>query len=99
MAVMNEVIDSRAFSEFCEIDSNNQVPGGGTIGRFRVILVKHGLQKKPFTQVVSLLEAKGLLLKKGTIVDSAIIAAPSSTKKREKKRDPEAHQTKSGNTY
>jgi Transposase and inactivated derivatives, IS5 family len=99
MAVMNEVIDSRAFSEFCGIESSNQVPDGDTIGRFRALLVKHGVQKQLFAQVVSLLEAKGLILKKGTIVDSTIIAAPSSTKNREKKRDTEAHQTKKGNTW
>ena len=99
MAVMNEVIDSRAFSEFCGIDSSNQVPDGDTIGRFRALLVKHGLQKKLFAQVVSLLEGRGLILKKGSIVDSTIIAAPSSTKNREKKRDPDAHQTKKGNTW
>ena len=99
MAVMNEVIDSRAFSEFCGVDSSNQVPDGDTIGRFRALLVRHGLQKKLFAQVVSLLENKGLILKKGTIVDSTIIAAPSSTKNREKKRDPDAHQSKKGNTW
>jgi IS5 family transposase len=99
MAVMNEVIDSRAFSEFCGVDSSNQVPDGDTIGRFRALLVKNGLQKKLFAQVVEQLEDKGLILKKGTIVDSTIIAAPSSTKNRERKRDPEAHQTKKGNTW
>jgi len=99
MAVMNEVIDSRAFSEFCGIDSSNQVPDGDTIGRFRALMVKHGLQKELFTQVVELLEEQGLILKKGSIVDSTIIAAPSSTKNREKRRDPEAHQTKKGNTW
>ena len=99
MAVMNEVIDSRAFSEFCGVDSSNEVPDGDTIGRFRALLVTHGLQKKLFNQVVALLEARGLMLKKGTIVDSSIIAAPGSTKNREKKRDPEAHQTKKGNTW
>jgi IS5 family transposase len=99
MAVMNEVIDSRAFSEFCSVDSSNQVPDGDTIGRFRALLVKYGLQKQLFEQVVRLFEARGLILRKGSIVDSAIIAAPSSTKNREKKRDPEAHQTKKGNTW
>ena len=99
MAVMNEVIDSRAFSEFCGIDSSNQVPDGDTIGRLRALLLKHGIQQRLFAQVVATLENKGLILKKGTIVDSAIIAAPSSTKNREKKRDPEAHQTKKGNTW
>ena len=70
-----------------------------TIGRFRALLVKHDVQKRLFAQVVSLLEGKGLILKKGTIVDSTITAAPSSTKNREKKRNPDAHQTKKGNTW
>lgn len=99
MGAMTEVIDSRAFSDFCGVDSSNQVPDGDTIGRFRELLVEHDLQEQLFLQVVRLLEKKGLILKKGTIVDSTIISAPSSTKNREKKRDSEAHQTKKGNTW
>ena len=75
MATMTEVIDSRAFSDFCGVDSSNQVPDGDTIGRFRALLVKHNLQEKLFGQVVQLLSDRGLILKKGTIVNSTIIAA------------------------
>ena len=99
MGTVGEVIDSRAFSEFCGVDSSNQVPDGDTLGRFRNLLVKNGLQEKLFTQVVTLLTERGLILKKGTIVDSTIIAAPSSTKNKEKQRDPDAHQVKKGNTW
>ena len=88
MATVAEVIDSRAFSEFCGVDSSNQVPDGDTLGRFRNLLVKNGMQEKLFAQVVSLLTERGLILKKGTIVDSTIISAPSSTKNKEKQRDP-----------
>lgn len=98
-ATVCEAIDSRAFSDFCGIDSSNQVPDGDTLGRFRNILVRNGLQEKLFAQVVTLLQQKGLLLKKGTIVDSTIIEAPSSTKNEEKQRDPDAHQAKKGNTW
>lgn len=94
-----EVIDSRAFSDFCGVDSSNQVPDGDTLGRFRNLLIRNGVQEKLFAQVTVLLEERGLLLKKGTIVDSALISAPSSTKNAEKKRDPEAHSTKKGNTW
>ena len=94
-----EVIDSRAFSDFCGIESSNQVPNGDTIGRFRNILIQNGLQGKLFQQVVDLLTEQKLILKKGTIVDSTLIAAPSSTKNREKKRDPEAHSVKKGNAW
>ena len=99
MGTVGEIIDSRAFSEFCGVDSSNQVPDGDTLGRFRNLLVKNGLQEKLFTQVVTLLTERGLILKKGTIVDSTIIAAPSSTKNKEKQRDPDAHQVKKGNTW
>ena len=99
MATMAEVIDSRAFSEFCGVDSSNQVPDGDTLGRFRNLLVKNGLQEKLFAQVVSMLMERGMILKKGTIVDSTIISAPSSTKNKEKQRDPDAHQVKKGNTW
>ncbi len=98
-ATVAEVIDSRAFSEFCGVDSSNQVPDGDTLGRLRNLLIKHNLQEKLFAQVVELLSEKGLILKKGTIVDSTIISAPSSTKNATRQRDPEAHQTKKGNNY
>jgi IS5 family transposase len=81
MAVMNEVIDSRAFSNFCGINSPDEVPNGDTIGRFRNILTRNGLQEKIFADVVNILVNKGLILKKGTIVDSTFIESPSSIKK------------------
>ena len=98
-ATVAEAIDSRAFSEFCGVDSSNQVPDGDTLGRFRNLLIRNGLQEKLFRQVVELLQQRGLILKKGTILDSTIIAAPSSTKNREKQRDPDACQVKKGNTW
>ncbi|MDE5853047.1 MAG: transposase [Oscillospiraceae bacterium] len=69
------------------------------IGRFRNKLVENGIQKKLFSQVVELLSQKDLILKKGTIVDSTIIAASSSTKNKEKKRDPQAYSVKEGNIW
>ena len=99
MKAMYEILDSRAFTEFCCINSPDEVPDGDTIGRFRNLLNKHGLQQTIFETVVDLLLKRGLLLKKGTIVDSTFIEAPSSTKNKKKKRDPEAHSAKKGNTW
>ena len=98
-ATVNEVIDSRAFSDFCGVESSNQVHDGDTLGSFRNLLIKNDLQEKLFKQVVELLTKRGLILKKGTIVDSTIISAPSSTKNASRQRDSEAHQTKKGNMY
>ncbi len=94
-----EVADSIAFSEFCGVESSNQIPDGDTLGRFRNLLINNGLQRKLFAQVVEMLKAKGLILKKGTIVDLTIISAPSFTKNKEKKRDPDAHSVKKGNQW
>lgn len=49
--------------------------------------------------MVVLLTKRNLILKKGTIVDSTFIEAPSSTKNKDKKRDPETHSAKKGNTW
>jgi len=93
--IMMEVLDSRAFSDFCGVTSPKEVPNGDTIGRFRNILV----QEKLFKQVTERLTERKLILKKGTIVDSTIIKAPSSTKNKNKKREEEAHSVKKGNTW
>lgn len=99
MAAVAEVIDSRAFSDFCGVVSSNQVPDGDTLGRFRNILLRNGIQQELFAQVVELLMQRGLILKRGTIVDSTFIEAPSSTKNEKKECDPQAHSAKKGNTW
>lgn len=63
-----EVIDSRAFSDFCNISSSNQIPSGDSIDRFRNLLVEADLQETLFQQVVEMFKEKGLILKKGTIL-------------------------------
>ena len=57
------------------------------------------MTKAIFEEIGSLLEERGLYLKHGTIMDATIIHAPSSTKNREKARDPEMRQTKKGNVW
>ena len=99
MATVAEVIDSRAFSDFCGVESSNEVPDGDTLGRFRNILIRNGIQQELFAQAVELLMQRGLILKRGTIVDSTFIEAPSSTKNEKKERDPEAHSAKKGNVW
>ncbi len=98
-ATRNEIIDSRAFSIFCDVESSNQIPDGDTIGRFRNLMIENGIQEQFFGYVVNVLTSKGLILKKGTIVDSTFIEAPTSTKNKDKTRDTDAHSAKKGNTW
>ncbi len=51
----NEIIDSRAFSDFCEVESSNQIPDGDTIGRFRNLLIKNHIHEQFFALVVKTL--------------------------------------------
>ena len=45
------------------------------------------------------LEARGALLRGGTIVDATLIAASPSTKNEAGKRDPQMHSSKKGNQW
>jgi IS5 family transposase len=62
-------------------------------------LEDHDLRTQLFAAVGALLEAKGLFVRSGTIVDATIIDAPSSTKNATKTRDPAMRQTKKGNHW
>jgi IS5 family transposase len=75
------------------------IPDETTILNFRHLLEASDLAEDIFEQVNAHLARKGLLLKRGSIVDATIIAAPSSTKNESGERDPEMHQTKKGNQW
>ena len=70
-----------------------------TILRFRHRLETHKLAEQILQTVNELLTSRGLLLKVGTAVDATLIAAPTSTKNKDKKRDPEMHSSKKGNQW
>lgn len=94
--VEDAIYDSYAMKSFMGIDfsAGEQTPDATTLCKFRKLLNEHGLQKKFFEQVQELLAKEGKLVSGGTIVDATIISAPSSTKNREKQRDPEMHSVK-----
>ena len=98
---MEEAIyDRNSFQKFLEIDLlGDSVPDETTILNFRHLLEKHALQEQFLIIVNGILEQRGITVKHGTITDATIIAAPPSTKNKEKKRDPEMHQTKKGNQW
>ena len=78
---------------------SDRIPDETTILSFRHLLEKHDLGKQIFETVKRHLNANGMAMKQGTIVDATLIAAPSSTKNEKKERDPEMHQTKKGNQW
>ena len=79
--------------------SLERIPDETTILNFRRLLEKHELAAGILAVINGYLGDRGLSLRQGTIVDATLINAPSSTKNKDKKRDPEMHQTKKGNQY
>lgn len=75
------------------------IPEDTRIMNFRHLPEKHQLAAGILETINNYLRDKGLPLRQGTIVDTTIIHAPSSTKNKEGKRDREMHQTKKGNQY
>src|ERR1700736_3733387 len=85
--------------QFARLTLTKPIPDETTILNFRRLLEENELAPEILARVNALLTRKGLLLKRGSIVDATIIAAPSSTKNADGERDPEMHQTKKGNQW
>jgi transposase, IS5 family len=75
------------------------IPDETTILNFRHLLERHELTKAVFAAVAEHLEARGALLRGGTIVDATLIAASPSTKNEAGRRDPEMRSSKKGNQW
>lgn len=84
---------------FAKLRLSTGIPDETTILNFRHFIEAHKLGKKMFDVINQHLADKGLKLKEGTIVDATIIDAPTSTKNKLGKRDPEMHQVKKGNEW
>ena len=94
------LLDSTSLRQFVGIDlGRERVPEGTTLLRFRRLLNDHDLGKQLFAKVGEVLQARGLKVGTGTIVDATIIGAPSSTKNADQARDPEMHQTRKGRQW
>jgi len=98
--VEEALYDSAVLRQFAGIDLGQEpVPDETTVCKFRHLLEEHKLGGEMLQTVNLHLQEKGVRITTGTIVDATIIHAPSSTKNREEKRDPEMHQTKKGHQW
>ena len=99
-ACEDALLDSTALRRFVGIDlGRERVPDATTLLKFRRLLEQHKLGEALFAKVREVLQANGLKVGTGTIVDATIIGAPSSTKNADKQRDPEMHQTRKGKQW
>lgn len=98
--VEEALYESPALRRFAGVDLGvAPAPDETTVCRFRHLLEKHDLGGLMLEAVNLHLEAKGIRIATGTIVDATLIHAPSSTKNASGERDPEMHQTKKGRQW
>lgn len=99
-ALEDALYDSQALRGFARIElADGGVPDATTLLKFRRLLETNNLCRGLFEAINADLAARGLLLREGTLVDATLIAAPPSTKNKERRRDPEMHQTRKGNQW
>lgn len=88
------IYDRVSFQKFLGIDLiADRVPDETTILNFRRFLETNRIQEKIFTEINEVLSENGFLMRTGTIVDATIISAPTSTKNKQEKRDPDMSST------
>ena len=99
-AVEEALYDSVSMRSFAGIDLGvESVPDETTVCKFRHLLERNKLGKTLLTAVNDHLHRSGIKIANGTIVDATIINAPSSTKNKDGKRDPQMHQTAKGRQW
>ena len=98
-AMEETFFDVTLYREFARLDPHSRLPDERTILRFRHRLEKHQLAEGVLATVNDVLSCQGLILRQGSAVDATLIAAPSSTKNKDGKRDPEMHSSKKANQW
>ena len=98
------VRDRLSFRRFCGVPLDAETPDHSSIWRFRQTVEKLGLSEKLLAEVNRQLDARGLIVKRGTLVDATIIAAavkrPPFEEGPVNPRDPDASFTvKNDKTY
>ena len=104
-ALEDALADRASFRRFCGFSLGERTPDETTLCRFRLSLQKTRLGEALFAEVVRQLEARGLVLRKGTIVDATLIESavrrppsqttPAGTESRSA-LDPDADWTRRG---
>lgn len=92
--VCEALADRLSFRRFCALALDEATPDDSTVCRFRAALGQAGLAQPIMAEVNRQLDARGLVLKRGTIVDATLIAAavapPTPAEGQVTTRDPEA---------
>ena len=81
----DQLIDRLSFQQFVGLGYDQEIPDFTTVWHFKEALVRAGLMDLIFASIVEQIERKGLILKKGTIVDATIIRSANQPLTRAKR--------------
>ena len=94
--MMEEALGDRlSFRRFCGLGLDERVPDHSTISRFRTLLADRGLATRLFALVERQLDARGVMVKTGTLIDATLIDAAAAEPHKQKggglsQADPDA---------
>lgn len=97
---MEEALGDRlSFRRFAGLGLDERVPDHSSISRFRSLLARHGLDAVLFAEVVRQLDAQGVTIRQGTLIDATVIDAAAAEPSRQKgggrsQADPDARWVK-----
>jgi IS5 family transposase len=77
------LLDRLSFRRFCGFSLDAATPDETTICRFRQVAAKAGVLERCFAEVNRQLDGKGLILKKGTLMDATIVTATRNPPQKE----------------
>jgi IS5 family transposase len=88
------LFDRMSFLRFAGLSIEDETPDHSTIWRFRERLSKDGLIERLFLELARQLDARGLMIKQGTLIDASMILSaarrPSKEEGQVSKIDPDA---------
>ena len=96
----DNIYESNSFQRFVGIDlMSESVPDATTLLKFRHMLTENKLQQQMMAELTALLKQNNILMTQGTLVDATIVQASSSTKNKNKERDPFMKSTQKGKVW
>jgi len=83
----DQINDRLSFQRFAGIGLDCVVPDHSTIWRFKEALIGHNLLDKLFQMITNDLEIRGLIVKKGAIIDATIIQSSNRPLSKQRRQD------------
>ena len=81
-----QIVDRYSFMRFLGLEAGERIPDGNTIWDFKEVLKEKGVDRKLFELFNTMLVEKGIITRKGTIIDATFVTVP---KRHTTKRDNE----------